>query len=41
MRLNPFYTSNYLGHLGNAYRSAGRYEDAIEAYQPVDEVGCG
>jgi adenylate cyclase len=33
LRLNPYPPSYYYGHLGNAYRHAGRYEEAIPWYK--------
>jgi adenylate cyclase len=33
MTLCPRYPPNYLGHLGNAYRLAGRIDDAIAAFE--------
>ena len=33
MTLCPRYPPNYLGHLGNAYRLAGRIDDAIAAFK--------
>lgn len=33
MTLSPNYAGYYLGHLGNAYRLAGRFEDAIAAFR--------
>jgi adenylate cyclase len=33
IRLNPFPPAFYLHHLGNAYRAAGQYDKAIEAYK--------
>src|SRR4030095_10064024 len=35
MRLNPHYPPLYLFILGEAYRSTGRYEEAIAAYKRV------
>jgi adenylate cyclase len=35
MRLNPHYPPSYLFVLGEAYRSTGRYEEAIAAYKRV------
>ncbi len=31
--LSPHYPGHYLGHLGNAYRLAGRFEKAIDAFR--------
>ncbi len=36
MRLSPNYPPNYLGHLGNAYRLTGRFEEAIAAFKAYD-----
>ncbi len=33
MSLSPNYPVYYLGHLGNAYRLAGRFEEAIAAFK--------
>ena len=33
MTLSPNYPANYLGHLGNAYRLCGRFDEAIAAFQ--------
>ena len=33
MALSPNYPANYLGQLGNAYRLAGRSEEALEAFR--------
>ncbi|MBA3519942.1 MAG: adenylate/guanylate cyclase domain-containing protein [Rhizobiales bacterium] len=33
MSLSPNYPGYYLGHLGNAYRLAGRFEEAIAAFK--------
>jgi len=33
MTLSPKYPASYLGHLGNAYRLAGRFDDAIAAFK--------
>jgi len=33
IRLNPFPPAFYLHHLGHAYRLAGQYDEAIEAYK--------
>ena len=33
MRLNPYYTWDYLYNLGRAYAETGRYEEAIEALE--------
>jgi adenylate cyclase len=36
MTLSPNYPANYLGHLGNAYRLSGRFDEAITAFQEFD-----
>ncbi len=41
MTLSPHYPSYYLGHLGHAYRLAGRYEDAIAAFKSYDTRSPG
>ncbi len=33
MTLSPYYSGYYLGHLGNAYRLAGRFDEAIAAFK--------
>ena len=33
MTLSPNYPANYLGQLGNAYRLAGRSDEALKAFQ--------
>ncbi len=35
MRLSPVYPTWYLGRLGDAYRLAGRHEEAIAAFEKV------
>jgi adenylate cyclase len=35
MRLEPTYQPWYLGSLGDAYTSAGKYEEAVEAYEQL------
>jgi TolB-like protein/DNA-binding winged helix-turn-helix (wHTH) protein/Tfp pilus assembly protein PilF len=37
MRLNPYYTWDYLYNLGRAYSDTGRYEEAIEALEKARE----
>ena len=37
MRLNPYYPEWYLGVLGQSYRVAGRYEQAIATYNELLE----
>lgn len=37
MRLNPYYTWDYLYNLGRAYSGIGRYEEAIEALEKARE----
>jgi len=41
MALSPNYPANYLGHLGNAYRLAGRIEEAIAAFKAYDARSSG
>jgi adenylate cyclase len=41
MALSPYYPAYYLGHLGNAYRLAGRTEDAIAAFKAYDARSPG
>ena len=41
MTLSPNYPANYLGHLGNAYRLSGRFDDAISAFKAYDERNPG
>jgi adenylate cyclase len=41
MQLSPNYPANYLGHLGNAYRLAGRFEEAIAAFKAFDARSAG
>ena len=36
MKLSPNYPPSYLGHLGNAYRLTGRFEEAIAAFKAYD-----
>jgi adenylate cyclase len=41
MTLSPNYPAHYLGHLGNAYRLAGRIEDAITAFKAYHVRNAG
>ncbi|MCP8937737.1 tetratricopeptide repeat protein [Alsobacter sp. SYSU M60028] len=41
MQLSPTYPANYLGHLGNAYRLTGRFEEAIAAFKAFDARAAG
>ncbi len=41
MLLSPHYPANYLGHLGNAYRLTGRFEEAIAAFKAFDQRSAG
>jgi adenylate cyclase len=41
MTLSPNYPANYLGHLGNAYRLSGRFDDAIAAFKAYHERNAG
>ncbi|MHB2168903.1 tetratricopeptide repeat protein [Alsobacter sp. R-9] len=41
MQLSPNYPANYLGHLGNAYRLTGRFEEAIAAFKAFDKRSAG
>src|SRR3954469_9669630 len=41
MKLSPIFPPNYLGQLGNAYRLAGRYDEAIAAYESYHERSPG
>lgn len=38
LRLNPYPPTYYYAHLGNAYRHAGRYEEAIPAYKKAIQI---
>ena len=40
-QLSPNYPANYLGHLGNAYRLTGRFEEAIAAFKAFDARSAG
>jgi adenylate cyclase len=41
MTLSPHRPAYYFGHLGNAYRLAGRIEDAIAASRPTMRAALG
>jgi len=41
MKLSPIFPPNYLGQLGNAYRLAGRYDEAIAAYETYHKYSPG
>lgn len=43
IRSHPNHPPYYFGHLGNAYRIAGRFDEAITAFNAFDELspGCG
>jgi adenylate cyclase len=41
MTLSPNYPPYYLGHLGNAYRLAGRFEEAITAFKAYHDRNAG
>jgi hypothetical protein len=41
MQLSPHYPANFLGHLGNAYRLTGRFEEAISAFKAFDARSAG
>jgi adenylate cyclase len=41
IQLSPHYPANYLGHLGNAYRLTGRFEEAIAAFVAYDARSAG
>jgi adenylate cyclase len=38
LRLNPYPPAYYYGHLGNAYRHAERYDEAISAYKKAIQI---
>jgi adenylate cyclase len=40
-RLHPSHPPRYVGHLGNAYRLAGRFDEAIAAFKRYDELSPG
>jgi tetratricopeptide (TPR) repeat protein len=40
LRLNPYPPTYYYLHLGNAYRHAGRYEEAILAYKKAIQISA-
>ena len=39
--MSPHYPANYLGHLGNAYRLTGRFDEAIAAFKAFDARSAG
>ena len=41
MTLSPHYPGYYLGHLGNAYRLAGKFDDAIAAFKAYHARNAG
>lgn len=41
MKLSPKFPPTYLGHLGNAYRLMGRYQEAIAAFKAYGERSPG
>jgi adenylate cyclase len=41
MKLSPIFPPNYLGQLGYAYRLAGRYDEAIAAYETYHKRSPG
>jgi adenylate cyclase len=41
MKLSPIFPPNYLGQLGNAYRLAGRYDEAVAAYEAYHKRSPG
>jgi len=41
MTLSPNYPAYYLGHLGNAFRLAGRFEEAIAAFKDYNARNSG
>ena len=41
IRLHPNHPSRYFGHLGNAYRLAGRFDEAITAFNAYHETSPG
>jgi adenylate cyclase len=41
LTLSPIHPGFYLGHLGNAYRLAGRVPEAIDAFEGYDAVNPG
>lgn len=41
IQLHPNHPAYYLGHLGNAYRRAGRFDEAIAAFKSYDERSPG
>jgi adenylate cyclase len=41
IRLHPNHPPRYFGHLGNAYRLAGRFDEAITAFNAYQELSPG
>ncbi len=41
IRLHPNHPPRYFGHLGNAYRLAGRFDEAITAFNAYHELSPG
>lgn len=41
IRLHPIHPAYFLGHLGNAYRLAGRFDEAIAAFKAYNERSPG
>jgi len=41
IRLHPSHPPRYVGHLGNAYRLAGRFDEAIAAFKKYDVLSPG
>jgi adenylate cyclase len=41
IKLSPIFPPNYLGNLGNAYRHAGRHDEAIAAYEAYHQRSPG
>jgi len=41
MQLHPNYPARYMGHLGNAHRLAGRFEEAIAVFKKYNELSPG
>ena len=39
--ISPHYPVNFLGHLGNAYRLTGRFDEAISAFKAFDARSAG
>jgi adenylate cyclase len=40
MRLNPYHPERFWSHLGRAYFTAKRYDEAIKAFQRINEADC-